>query len=274
MERREEKRYTTGEFANYFGIKKDTLFYYDRIGLFRPAGVEDNGYRYYTSSQVDMFWTLLSLREIGLSVKTLQEYFREPSPERLKELAAEQIQKIDAEMKKLRKIKGLLTDISQGIKEAVNAVPGQVKMEMLPDRRFLYSRENKGKADTSNEEWKEIYDDFARENRIAGAACVGSVISQADLARGQFGYVNRLFTESPGRGGTVRRGGIYAVYYYKGSYDGLPEIYPYILSEIERQGFAAAGDAYEEYLIAEIAAGCEEDYMTKIVIRVESAEKC
>ena len=29
-ERKNEKLYTTGAFARYFGIQKDTLFYYDR----------------------------------------------------------------------------------------------------------------------------------------------------------------------------------------------------------------------------------------------------
>ena len=43
MQRKKEKYFTTGEFAAYFGIRKDTLFYYDRIGLFQPEGVGDNG---------------------------------------------------------------------------------------------------------------------------------------------------------------------------------------------------------------------------------------
>lgn len=34
MNRRDKKLYTTGEFAKKFNIKKDTLFYYDKIGLF------------------------------------------------------------------------------------------------------------------------------------------------------------------------------------------------------------------------------------------------
>ena len=65
--------YSTGEFAAHFGIKKDTLFYYDKIGLFSPAGVRDNGYRYYTSAQIEPFRTLLSLRELNVPIKTLQD---------------------------------------------------------------------------------------------------------------------------------------------------------------------------------------------------------
>ena len=38
---------TTGELARIMGITKETLFHYDEIGLFRPAVVKTNGYRYY-----------------------------------------------------------------------------------------------------------------------------------------------------------------------------------------------------------------------------------
>lgn len=106
MERNKERYYTTGEFAKYFDIKKDTLFYYDKIKLFCPAKVESNGYRYYTSAQIGTFWTILSLREIGVPIKVLQEYFKEPAPECLNEIATEQIKKINTEIEKLKKSNG------------------------------------------------------------------------------------------------------------------------------------------------------------------------
>ncbi len=80
MQRRKEKYYTTGEFARFFGIKKDTLFYYDRIGLFRPEGVGENGYRYYSDAQINPFSSLLSLREMDVPLAEIQEYFRQPQP--------------------------------------------------------------------------------------------------------------------------------------------------------------------------------------------------
>lgn len=213
---------------------------------------------------------MLSLRELGVPVKVLQGYLREPSPERLSGIAAEQIQKIDMEIKKLRKIKGLLVNLSASTEEAVNAVLEQVRIETLPDQRFIYSQENDRKTDTSNQDWTDIYDDFVCENGIAGSAYVGSVISQTDLKRGQFGHVYRLFAVSPDRRGIVRKGRQYAVYYHKGGYDSIPGIYPYVLEEIKRQGFEVAGDAYEEYLIAEIATNCEEDYVTKYLSVIQN----
>ncbi|MDP4109228.1 MAG: MerR family transcriptional regulator, partial [Bacillota bacterium] len=60
--------YTTGEFAKICGVKKQTLFYYDEIGLFSPCRVSANGYRYYSYQQFDMFMAIQVLKEINLSL--------------------------------------------------------------------------------------------------------------------------------------------------------------------------------------------------------------
>ena len=105
MDYKKTVTYSTGEFAAHFGIKKDTLFYYDKIGLFSPAGVKDNGYRYYTSAQIEPFRTLLSLRELNVPIKVLQDYFRQPSPEKLSDITERQLKQIETEMAKLAQIR-------------------------------------------------------------------------------------------------------------------------------------------------------------------------
>ena len=121
MKRKKEKLYSTGEFAKYFGIKKDTLLYYDKIGLFSPMGIKSNGYRYYTTSQIDLFGTLLSLREMNVPIKEIQAYFQNPSPEKLREMATIQIKKIETEIKKLQEVKTLFTNIVDMMQEVQGA---------------------------------------------------------------------------------------------------------------------------------------------------------
>ena len=82
MKRKREKNYSTGEFARYFGIPKDTLLYYDRIGLFSPEFIAPNGYRQYSASQIATFSILLSLREMDVSIQEIRQYLSEKSPER------------------------------------------------------------------------------------------------------------------------------------------------------------------------------------------------
>lgn len=63
MKKMEQRMYmTTGELAKLMGITKETLFHYDEIGLFRPAVVMKNGYRYYEISQMELLDAILLLK--------------------------------------------------------------------------------------------------------------------------------------------------------------------------------------------------------------------
>lgn len=269
MKRKEEKFYSTGEFAKYFGIKKDTLLYYDKIGLFSPAGVHSNGYRYYTTSQIDLFGTLLSLREMNVPIKEIQEYFQNPSPEKLSKMARIQVEKIETEIKKLKEVKALFHNIVDTIDEVQGTILGQVEIKQLSSEWFIYSKQNKSDLQTSIQQWQDICGEFVQEINLKGTAIIGSLLTMEDMIQGQFRRIDRLFVKSENQVGEVREGGMYAIFYYKGNHDNIPEIYPYILDEIKRKGFEIAGDAYEEYLLTELATNNKEEYITRIVMKVK-----
>ena len=71
---------TTGEFAGLAGVTKHTLFYYDEIGLFSPEIKTENGYRYYSVSQLDVFDVIYTLKELGVSLDEIREYMENRTP--------------------------------------------------------------------------------------------------------------------------------------------------------------------------------------------------
>ena len=75
--------FTTGEFAKLFGVKKQTLFYYDQCGIFKPDLIGENGYRYYSYAQPETFAILVMLRELGVSIREIKEHMDHRSPEAL-----------------------------------------------------------------------------------------------------------------------------------------------------------------------------------------------
>lgn len=269
MKYEKEITYSTGQFAAHFGIKKDTLFYYDKIKLFCPAGIKANGYRYYTASQIEPFRTLLFLRELHVPVKTLQKYFQNPSPEKLAEISINQALQIETEIEKLRRIQSHLHQITSALQEAKEADFEHVKIETIPPKRLLYSKQTGHCLETSEEQWSIVHDDFVLHSHIADANSVGSVIAEKDLKDGNFDRIDCLFTESTDTASIIRSGGQYAVYYHKGQYNKIKFSYQRMLSQINTMGYSPAGPAYEEYIVAETATKKEEEYVTKIMIRVE-----
>lgn len=261
--------YSTGEFAKYFGIKKDTLLYYDKINLFHPAGIHSNGYRYYTASQIAPFRTLLSMRELDVPIKELQPYFHSPSVEKLTELASLQLARVADEISKLTQIQSQLQQLTDSVKEGANAEYEKTCIISLPDNYLIYSRQAVTDPETSEEQWADIHNDFILSSGIPGSSNVGSVLSESDLKNKVYNHIDRLFAPGTAGTGQLRKGGKYAVYYHRGLYDHMKYAYEKMFSQIAALGYLPYGDAYEEYLIADTAAENEEEYVTKISIKVK-----
>src|SRR6056297_1406547 len=64
--------YQIGEFSKINRITIKTLRYYDRVGLLKPAFVDDNnGYRYYTSEQLPIIHKIIALRQMDFSINEI-----------------------------------------------------------------------------------------------------------------------------------------------------------------------------------------------------------
>ena len=74
MDRNSEYCITTGEFARLCGTTRDTLRHYNDIGLMTPYKDEENGYYYYSISQVTYFYFITLFRDLKVSLKDIQNF--------------------------------------------------------------------------------------------------------------------------------------------------------------------------------------------------------
>ena len=102
------KLYSTGEFAKLCGVKKQTLFHYDDIGLLKPAHVSANGYRGYSYSQYEDFLMISCLKEAGMSLKEIASYLALAEPGAREEVLDACIESLDAKIEHLKRVRGVL----------------------------------------------------------------------------------------------------------------------------------------------------------------------
>lgn len=76
MEGNFQTHLTSGQFAKVLGISKDTLFHYDRLGILSPEFTAENGYRYYSINQIDVFKVIAILKELEMPLKEIKEYLK------------------------------------------------------------------------------------------------------------------------------------------------------------------------------------------------------
>lgn len=77
--------YTIGEISSMVSISKDTLRYYDEIGVLKPDKIDpDNGYRYYGPGQVNAIARILEYKDYGLSLEQIKGLLASNNPETLR----------------------------------------------------------------------------------------------------------------------------------------------------------------------------------------------
>ena len=100
----------TGEFAELAGLNRRTLHYYDQIGLFSPDHTGDNGYRYYSVSQLDRLALIITLRDLGVSLKDIRACLDSASTAQMNLLLEQQDQEIDRSIARLQQRQQLLRE--------------------------------------------------------------------------------------------------------------------------------------------------------------------
>lgn len=103
-----------GELAQYAGISKRTLRYYDEIDLLKPTKSTSSGYRLYGDEQVNRLQQILFYRELDFNLETIKTILDDPQFDRIQALE-EHMQNL---LEKQRHIGALLQTVKNSLQEA------------------------------------------------------------------------------------------------------------------------------------------------------------
>lgn len=95
--------YTIGQVANFLGMSRDTLKFYEEKKLVKPEQNMENGYRKYNHYDIYDITTVNFYREIDIEIKKIQELRKSKSIEGIQTLLEEKEQEVlqEIEYKKL-----------------------------------------------------------------------------------------------------------------------------------------------------------------------------
>ncbi len=99
-----------GQVSAASGVSAKMIRYYEKIGLIRPAGRSDAGYRKYTSQDQQILSFIRRARELGFSldrIRTLMGLWEDTSRHSadVQQLAQQYINELDDDIAKLRSIR-------------------------------------------------------------------------------------------------------------------------------------------------------------------------
>ena len=111
---------TIKEFSHLTGIKKENLRYYNSIGLLEPVSRGENGYRYYSRSQLSKAYLIVSLRKLGVGIDDIKKYINIRTPEEMFSLFKIQKENILEEINKLQSILDIIKLYIESVEEALS----------------------------------------------------------------------------------------------------------------------------------------------------------
>lgn len=262
------------EFAELSGISRKLLIFYDNNGILHPQKVDkENEYRYYSYRQIDTASVIVSLREAGVPLDTIREYLLKKSPKNLIALLSEQECILDRQIQKLCQIKDMVQSKIEQTGKGLSAKAGSIFTEsQSAENLFL------GKSLPDNyvlgDGWAYLPDFYAacKAQNIQPGFTVGTMVLHKNLTQGLWNKPNYYFCRLPNgqyQPFFTKPAGNYLLGTDYADYGQVGRLYKKMLRYIKNNQLYICGNAYEEYLVDEIAEGNPERYLLQIAIQIK-----
>ena len=266
--------FSTGEFAKLCNVNKKTLFYYDEIGLFKPEIVKENGYRYYSVYQLEVFDIIHTLRDLGVPLKQIKSFKDERNPKSVVKFFEYKTGEIENEIKQLRRKQEIMSNKIKIIKEAekIRDNIDNLSIEEQDEEYLVLSKNiDKSKFPYDSEVYANHLNYCYNQDLYIGyplgfIKTIDDLYSENDYA---YTYYYTKVNKNDGENIIKKPKGKYLVGYLNGSYIDIPGLYKKMLDYVKTHNLELIGHSYEEELINLIAVKDMNDYIIKVSMQIK-----
>jgi len=266
--------FTIGETAKIHHISKQTLIFYDKKGLLKPAYIdEENGYRYYSLEEFAALDVILFLKFLGLPLKKINSYLTERSAEKSIAVLKKQKQVVERNLDKLKAVRAKINSslsVYEDYKDWADKKGPFIKKRKAQHALWLaieppYDDEQ---VDLS---LKQLVLFVEQEDYLADYS-MGSIVKQEDLLSGSLKYTKTfiIINKAVSNENYMKLpAGAYATSYHHGPYENIETSYGKLLDFIKDNGYMIDGDV-KEYLIFDVyVVKDKRDFVTEISVKVK-----
>lgn len=279
----ESKSYfTTSEFAKLFNVNRQTLFYYDKEGIFSPDVRLDNGYRLYSGTQYDIFYVIRMLLQTNVPLKTIRQYMEHRSPEKLKSLLIQQEIEIDDMIRQYTRSKKYIQQKLEQLDYVMTTPHNEFFCEECSER-YMYTTEHTRSskpydiaASTADNILFCNEMDLFFSNNLGGIISVDDVPKDADYNYSSFYMLldkdeaieKAKASKQLNDGLKIKPAGTYLTVLHDDGYDNIHETYQNLLEKAKQYTANHGKCFYEESLLDDMSVKGYSKYLIKISIQV------
>lgn len=264
---------TTGEFAKLAGVTKHTLFYYDEIGLFSPEiKNEENGYRYYSVSQLEILDVIYILRELNMPLSEIQNYMNSRTPEQFLALFQREEKLLQKKINELKTLKQLMKTKRQFIEKYFQKDINTIAICAEPEYYLIQSSISKPMDDQMWAAAIGTFWDYCTERGIKSPYSIGYRQEKTDIQNGIFDNYRvfyQMLDQKPKHISFVLKpAGDYLTAYHKGTWKTLGDTYHAMLSYASQNNLKLGSHFYEDAILDNLTVQNEEDFVIRITCMI------
>lgn len=245
-----KNKLSIGEFAKLRNVTTETLRHYDRIGLLKPTEVDPKtGYRYYSILQFEELGTIKELRQLGMSIDEIKQYFDNRNLKQSVSILRGKHVKLQKRIKELQQLE---ENINEKIKylEDISQVTNfdAIVIKDIEEREILtFDRPIKNQVELS-------YACIELENELKEIAPVlasnryGALIKQKDIELNKYTESIGVFLFIKDKENIDKNyikkidAGKYACKYFKGNYWDIEVNLKKVIDYVDKHGYKMCGD--------------------------------
>ena len=267
--------YKIGEISKIYGIGKDSLMYYEKLGILSPVR-EANGYRLYSLRDIWKLNLIKELRSLDFSMKRIKEYLDERTVEKTEEILNEEIKIIDDKIEELLNHK---QNIESRLK-SINVVKEQatlkgIKVTQMAERKALILNANITRDEDVDFLIQKLQKEYEEKFYILGNNNIGAIFNLDSINQGiynEFKSVFCLLEDGDEIYNFKLPSAEYVVYSYRGSYINSKIALGEMFEFIKAKDYHVIGEPIEIYKIDIHETGLEKEFITEIQIPIRRQE--
>ena len=264
--------YKIGEISKIYGIGRDSLMYYEELGILKPFR-DKNGYRMYKLSDIWRLNLIKELRSLNFPMKKIKEYLDDRNIESTKEILNKEIILID------EKIEELLS-YNQNIMKRLDTINDELRNLKLYEIDLVYINKRKALELNANITKDEEFDfliqklqkDYENRFTILGNNNIGSSFCLDKIKQGIYNEFKSVFCfleDEEEIYNIIFNEGYYLTLTYKGKYKNNKHYINKMFKYIEEKGYKIISDPIEIYKIDIHETEDINEFITEIQIPVD-----
>ena len=264
--------YKIGEISEMYDMSRDSLMYYEKLGILNPIR-DDNGYRLYSISDIWRLNLIKELKSLGFSFKMIKEYLDNRDIKSTVKLLNDGIHLLDDQILKLLRQK-------ENMRKRMEAIENTYKGNNLNSIELTYIKKRKGiilNGEIKRDEEFDLLIQRLQKNHdnkfsILGNSNIGAVFEMNSLEEGittDFKSVFCLLNEGAEDFNIVFEEGYYVTLTYSGDYINNKEHIKNMFDFIEENNLIITGNPIEIYKIDIHETENKEEFITEIQIPIK-----